>query len=106
MNWTELLTACQLDNVEVTIINPIRKSLHDEYKHGMMIGYKAGLIGGGFKVEKRDGEIRGQHYSSTKRRWLKKPKVLVEYNVFNYGGRTHTDWIEVDNCTFEIKKGE
>lgn len=100
MDWTELLAATQLEKrIEVTIINPVRKD--DSYKKGRMIGYKSGIIGGGHSNFKKGVPCS---FDSSKRKWIKRPKVLVEYNCFTFGTRAkmHSDWIDIDNCTFEI----
>lgn len=101
MDYSELSTLWQLDDIEVTVINPIRKQ--DYYKTGRLTGFKYGIWGGGHSNFK-NGIPRS--YDSSKRYWKKKPKVQVTYNVFEYGRREHSDWIDVDNCTFEIKRNE
>ena len=27
---------------------------------------------------------------------------MLPYNIFEFGGQEHNDWIDVDNCTFEV----
>lgn len=110
MNWTEFLEATGFDKKElhVTLIKPVR---NDEiYKIGRVIGFKPDVFGGGhsdWKKDKQQKDGRGMamahSFDSSKMHWIKKPKVLVEYNVFTFGKSTHWDWVEVDNCEFEIK---
>lgn len=100
MNWDELLESTALGkDVIVTVIKPLRKE--EYYKAGRMTGYKSGLYGGGHS-NYRNGVPCS--YDASKRRWIKKPKVHVTYNVFTYGGKEHSDWISVDNCIFEIRE--
>ncbi len=101
MDWSELLTVMQVEQIIVTVINPIRKG--DCYKTGELQGFKCGIFGGGHSRFKNGAP---HSYDSSKRKWIRKPKVLVAYNIFTYGKSQHSDWIDVDNCTFEIKKGE
>lgn len=109
MNWDELLSKLGLINIDiiVTIIKPVRND--DIYKTGKVIGFKPGVFGGGHSnwrkdKQKGDGAISVPHsFDSRRIHCIKKPKVLVEYNIFTFGGRTHWDWIEIDNCIFEIK---
>ena len=110
MNWTELLNAIGFTDksIIVTIINPVRKE--EVYKSGRVIGFKPGVYGGGHSnwykdKEDRDGGGRktSHSFSSMEMYWKKKPRVLVEYNCFIYGKSVHWDWIDVDNCIFEIK---
>jgi hypothetical protein len=107
MNWTELLTAIGFSNKQIiaTIIKPIRKD--DVYKSGKVIGFKPGVFGGGHSDWKKDNEggVSVPHsFSSLDMYWKKKPKVMVTYDIFTWGKATHFDWIDVDNCTFEIKE--
>ena len=108
MTLSELRTALGMDNKDVIvhIINPIRKG--DEYKSGQVIGFKPGLFGGGhsdWKKDNKDGGVSTPHtFNSLDMHWLKKPKAMVLYNSFTWGGKMHFDWIEVDNCDFEIKE--
>lgn len=43
-------------------------------------------------------------FDSSRIRWIKKPKVHVTYNIFDFGGKEHSDWVDADNCTFSIIK--
>ena len=107
MNWNELSAQLQLGEVIVTILNPVRTGNDCEsYKSGKMMGFKPGTVGDGYRHIKRDGEIVGGH--SKQQRWLKKPKVMVVYNTFEIypHRRVYFDWIDIDNCTFEIKQNE
>jgi hypothetical protein len=110
MNYTELLQAIGLDKKEIiaTIIKPVRNE--EVYKTGTVIGFKPGLFGGGHSNWKKDsqqkdgrGMAQPHSFSSFDMHWIKKPKVLIVYNAFTFGKRQHWDWIEVDNCTFEIR---
>jgi hypothetical protein len=83
----------------VTIINPVRKD--PIYKKGRLAGFKAGLFGGGHYHYKNGVPMS---YASTRRRWIKKPKVLVAYDIFTFGKSSHSDWVDVDNCTFDVIK--
>ena len=100
MTWDELLDATAFNNVEVEIINPTRKE--DCYKRGSLKGFKAGIWGGGHKRF-----VKGVPHSfcSSDTHWIKKPKVLVAYNIFTFGhrGKQHNEWIDIDNCTFSFK---
>ena len=106
MNWNELLTAIGADDKEiiVTVINPVRKGFDIDdnvYKKGKLTGFKTGVIGGGHSSWKGG---MPQRFDSSKLRFIKKPKVHVTYEIFTYGKREHSDWIDVDNCEFEIKE--
>lgn len=106
MNWDELLEKAKLgDKIEVTLINPIRKE--EYYKKGEMIGMKPGVYGGGhfnYKRNKDGGPSVPHSFSSDRMHWIKKPKVLVQYNIFEYRSNKgmHSDWVNVDNCEFKI----
>jgi hypothetical protein len=112
MNYTELLQSLNLSGREIiaTIIKPVRNE--EEYKQGRVIGFKPGIRGGGHSDYSKDSQdrdgYRGSHphsFSSLDIRWIKKPKVLIVYSVIDFmRGKEHWDWIEVDNCTFEIKE--
>ena len=99
MDWNKLLEFFNLDNIEVTIINPVRKD--EIYKTGKITGFKAGLFGGGHSNYKNGIP---HTYNSLNRHWIRKPKVQVTYGIFDYGGSEHSDWIDVDNCTFKFTK--
>lgn len=102
MTWSELLESTVFGKeIIVTIINPVRKE--EYYKSGTLHGYKAGILGGGHHRYKNGVPMR---FESARIHWIKKPKVLVTYNVYNIypGGKQHSEWIDVDNCTFEIKE--
>jgi len=101
MNWEELIQKWQLDDIVVTIINPVRKE--EWYKTGRLTGFKSGLWGGGHYNYKNG---KSHSFDSTRVRCLKKPKVQVTYNVFTYRGKEHSDWIDFDNCEFTIKTQE
>lgn len=98
MNWNELLTEIRLDEIEVTIINPVRNEPF--YKKGRMTGFKSGVIGGGHYRYKNGVAMA---FDSSRLRWVKKPKVQVTYSVADYGGKQHSDWIDYDNCEFNFK---
>ncbi len=99
MNFEELLTALCLNdkNIIVTLINPKRKG--DWYKSGKLVGFKSGHT-----VCGRSNYENGMPHSLDNSRimqWIKKPKVLVAYEYYSHGHRQ--DWINIDNCTFEIQ---
>lgn len=100
MDYTQLLTELNLSerSIEVKIINPIRKG--DSYKSGKVVGFKAGIVGGGWKF--KNGEQKS--FDSSKFRWLRKPKVFIIYPIFNLIPKAKwiADWIDVDNCEFSI----
>ena len=102
MDFNELMTILGVGNasIRVTIINPIRKET-ETYKYGTMMGFKPGLWGGGHKNYKNGIPTS---FCSLDQHWLKKPKVFIAYDVFTFGEKTHSDWIDVDNCEFEIVK--
>jgi hypothetical protein len=99
MNWNEVLKFLNIENRELvaTIIEPVRKD--PIYKKGKVMGFKPGIYGGGHYNYKEGVPMS---FDSGRMRQIKKPKVLIEYNVFTYGGSSHCDWINVDNCEFEI----
>jgi len=103
MTFDVLLSEIGLGNREIiaTIINPIRKG--EYYKQGRVTGFKSGLWGGGYSNYKNGVP---HAYESTKRDWIKKPKVHITYNIFTFGGKEHSDWVDADNCTFQIIKNE
>lgn len=107
MDWSELLRLWNFENIVVTIKNPVRKD--DWAKKGRLAGFKAGLYGGGHrnwqKIDKQDGSPKIPYsYDSSKRHWIKRPKVLVVYNCFVWGGSEYNDWVDVDNCEFTFKE--
>lgn len=110
MDWSEFLSVTNLDKgIEVAIINPVRNG--DIYKTGRMTGYKSGVRGGGHYGVRGGGHYnykKGEphSFSSQRIRWIKKPKVHVTYNCFDFGRKEHSDWIDVDNCRFKIKSEE
>ena len=110
MNYQELQSALGLVDREiiVTIIKPVRND--EVYKTGTVLGFKPGVFGGGYSDYRKDkqqkdgrGMSHPHSFSSLDMKWIKKPKVLVVYNAFTFGKSLHWDWIEVDNCEFEIK---
>lgn len=100
MDWSELLIAMNIGDADIiaTLITPLRKD-GDSYKSGKVVGFKPGVYGGGHSRYKNGVPMS---FDSTKMCWKKKPKVFVAYNCFTYGKSQHTDWVDVDNCTFEI----
>ncbi len=100
MNWDELLIRWDFKNIVVIVINPVREG--EIYKKGKITGFKAGLIGGGWKFKKG---IRCS-YDSSKQKFLKRPKVHVTYNIFDYFGKEHSDWIDVNNVEFLFENPE
>ena len=109
MSWEELLKMWQLDDIIVTIKEPLRKD--EVYKKGRLTGFKSGLFGGGHYNFQRDKDLPNSRsvpmsFSSTRKHWIRKPKVHVTYNIFTWGlagGKEHSDWIDIDNCTFEFE---
>ncbi len=95
MNWEELLKVWQLDNIIVTIKNPVRKekAVGDVYKTGRITGFKTGLWASRINKWQHGGPMH----------CIKKPKVHVTYNIFDWGGKEHSDWIDFDNCEFTLK---
>lgn len=91
MNWDEVLKTIGLFNSDLiaTIINPIRKG--DVHKKGRVVGFKAGV-------------------TSANKGACRKPRVFVEYfacTIYSRSGKQtgmRGDWIDVDNCEFEIIK--
>lgn len=98
MNFSELINELNISGrkIKVNIINPVRNA--ECYKTGELVGYKSGIWGGGHKFKK--GEMTS--FNGLNRGWVKKPKVQVAYNTFTFGKSQHSDWIDVDNCDFEI----
>jgi len=101
MSFETLLLELGLNrrDVIVTLINPLRKD--EYYKQGKLTGFKSGIWGGGGSKYK-NGMARS--YDSTKRRWIKKPKVHVTYNIYVWGKGHISDWVDVDNCKFSVIK--
>lgn len=111
MNYTKLQQLLGLDKKEIiaTLIKPVR--IEEIYKKGKVIGFKPGVYGGGhsnWKKDKQQKDGRGMShahsFSTFDMHWLKKPKVLIIYDIFTFGKSQHWDWVEVDNCTFEIEE--
>lgn len=86
-------------DIIVTIINPVRKE--EYYKEGRLVGFKSGIWGSGHSNYKNGFP---HSFDSSKQHWIKKPKIHVAYNIFTFGGKDHSDWIDVDNCRFKIVK--
>lgn len=106
MNWSELLDITNLDKIEVELIVPVRKPLCEgdtSYMKGEFQGFKAGSMGGGHSNYKNGSP---QSFDSRNMRWLKKPEVLVAYNVSIYGKKQQTDWVDFDNCVFKIRNDD
>jgi len=99
MNWTEFLKTPVVfgNDIKVTILNPVRKD--DWAKEGMLTGFKCGIWGGGHWNFKNG---MAKSFSSSRMHWKKKPKVHVTYNAFEYGKSFYSDWVDVDNCDFNI----
>lgn len=98
MTWTELLDTpltIGKDKIEVTFLKPPRNGEH--FQKGEMVGYQTGIFGGGWSAN-------GMRFSSSDMRFLKKPKVLVSYNIFQWypKRKPFLDWADVDNCVFNI----
>jgi hypothetical protein len=104
MTWNELLVEMQLNNdIEVTLIKPLRKPMFEGdtcFTHGNLTGFKCGLWGGGHSNWKNGVS---HSFNGLNRHWIKKPKVHITYNAFQYQGKEYSDWVDVDNCTFKIK---
>lgn len=91
-------------DVLVNINKPVRNG--EYYQQGILSGFKCGIWGGGHSRFKNGVAMS---YDSSKKHWIKKPKVHVTYNLYywsngNGKGGQQSDWIDVDNCTFEIIK--
>ena len=98
MNFDEVINALGLSdkNIRATLINPLRNG--EIYKYGKVIGFKAGQLSGHSKYKKGIP----QRFDGTKMRWIKKPKVFIAYDIFTFGKSQLTDWVDIDNCEFEI----
>lgn len=115
MTWDELLKETAFGKeIQVTLIKPLRKPLHEgdtSFTQGTLTGFKFGLWGGGhgdWEKYSNEGRTDGapkvpMSFDSTKMHWIKKPKIQVTYNIFKFHGKEYSDWVEVDNCLFEIK---
>lgn len=105
MNWTEFLIATQLQKrIKVTLIKPLRNPHYEGdicFTFGYLTGFKSGLFGGGFSQWKNGMPMS---YNSTKRHWIRRPKVHITYTAFEYHGKEYSDWIDVSNCIFEIEE--
>lgn len=104
MNWGEFLSTPVIfgNKIEVTILSPVRKPLFKDdsvFTHGKLTGFKCGRWGGGHFDFKHG---RFTSYDSSKTHWIRKPKVHVTYNAFEWGKKEYSDWIDVDNCDFKI----
>jgi hypothetical protein len=101
MTFDVLLSEVGLMNREVivTLIKPLRQQ--EYYTKGRLTGFKSGLWGGGH-YNYRNGVPMS--FDSQRIRCIKKPKVHVTYDIFDFGGRMHSDWVDIDNCTFQIIK--
>lgn len=102
MNWKELLETpicLGKDTIEVTFITPPRKG--EYFEKGEMVGYQTGIFGGGWSAN-------GMSFSSDRMRFLKKPKILVTYNIHQFypKKRPFLDWVDIDNCIFNIVQHE
>jgi hypothetical protein len=100
MEWSELLISLNLVDRDIiaTIIKPIR---NDEWaKSGTVTGFKSGLYGGGHSRWKGG---MPHSFSSLRMRFIKKPRVHITYNCFEWGKKEYSDWVDVDNCTFSFK---
>jgi hypothetical protein len=99
MDFKELYEYFNLDkiNVRVTLIKPIRNG--EEFKTGRITGYKAGLYGGGW-YNYKDGVP--QSFNSTRIHCKKKERIQITYGVWQFHGKELSDWVDIDNCEFEI----
>jgi len=102
MNFNELLTLLNIDDLEIIVklIKPVRKD--DSYKEGRLTGFKSGIITIRKRIKFRDGELKRYSIGGSPY-WKKKPKVQVTYNCFTWGKNEHSDWVDIDNCDFTIK---
>ena len=104
MNLSELLVQLKIMDKKIIahLVIPVRKE--EEYKSGEVIGFKPGIYGGGHSEYKkeREGITRPHSFNGLNMYWLKKPKVMISYSCFTYGKRQHFDWVDIDNCNFEI----
>lgn len=96
MTWEELPFLKY--RIKIELINPVRKG--EEFRTGELIGWKAGLIGGGHS-DYRHGVP--YCYDSSKRRELKKIKVFISYGVWG-NQKQYNDWVDYDNCIFTVEK--
>lgn len=84
----DLVDLWKLKTIKVKVIKPIRTG--DHYKHGSIIGFKCGIWGGGHFDYEKGSPMR---FDSRRIHQLKEPKIHVQYNVYDFGGKVHSDWI-------------
>lgn len=99
MDFQQLLVYLGLHNqdIHVTLVTPVRKPLHEKdggvYTRGKVIGFKPGLW----------RSPRGKNTWGGPPIQVKPPRVLVQYNAFTFHKGSHSDWVDVNNCIFELK---
>lgn len=99
MNWNEVVEQTPLIGCRVKIIKPLRTKDVEYFKEGKVMGFKAGIYGG---VHSNYDEGVPMSFDSSKQHWIKKPKVLVTYDIHVFGKGPISDWVPVDNCIFEL----
>lgn len=97
ITWDRLIKLIGLERIVVIIKKPVREGAF--YTQGELTGFKSGIFGGGHYNYKH-GEPHS--FDSRRLRFIKPPKVHVTYNIGDYGGRQHSDWIDVENCLFSF----
>jgi hypothetical protein len=100
-SWFEILQKLNLIDreIKVTLIKPVRTKDADDYKSGKLIGFKAGLNG---VVNYNYKNGIPMSFNSSRIHQIKPIMVHVEYPVFEFQGKCYSDWVPIDNCTFEI----
>ncbi len=102
-SWFELLQKLNLIDreIKITLIKPVRTkdNSDDIFKTGKLIGFKPGLMGRGHYNYKNGTPMS---FNSGRIHQLKPAMVQIEYSVFDFGKKLYTDWVPIDNCTFEI----
>lgn len=94
MKWDELLDVAKLgDTIRVKLLVPLRGGEH--FTEGTFGGFKSGILGGGWNRKQTK-------FDSSKIHFTKKPKICVVYNICEFGKKPYMDWVDVDNCEFEI----
>jgi len=98
MTWDELHGMLNISNIRIELIKPLRNDSH--HTVGSFAGFKSGLFGGGHSKFKNG---IAHSYDSRKRHYIKRPMICIAYDIFDYGGKQHSDWVDIDNCIFTIE---
>lgn len=93
----EIVKGWEFDSIIVHVVKPVRKDAI--YTKGRIVGFKLAIWGGAHTIHKH-----GSEYDSRKWRKVREAKIHVQYDIADYGGSAHSDWIPESCLEFEIRE--